>query len=279
MYNIIGDSNHPRAIIQIIHGMHEYSARYKNFAEFLASKDFLVILSDHKGHGKKALENGTLGKLDEDFSCLVEKQIKITKEFKEKFPNIPLFVLGHSLGSFVAQEHMKTTSSLVEGYLLLGSRGKRKLETFVGKHVMKGVTKIFNNPCNFCNFLLFKQMNYSWLTKDKKAIENYINDPLCNFSYTPKFYFHLLDFIDNLYNKKDFENVNRNLPLFIISGEKDIIGVCGRSVKKLFKFYKNLGFSDIYFKLYKNDRHELLHEADKFKIYEDIYIWINSKLR
>lgn len=278
MYNIIGNFDTAKAIIQLVHGMHEYSARYYNFAEYCMSKNFLIVLSDHKGHGEKALKNGTLGKLEEDFSCLVKQQIEITKNLKTKFPNIPIFILGHSLGSFIAQEHMKTSSSLVKGYLLLGSRGKRRLETFIGKYVMKGISKIFKNSYNFCNFLLFKQMNYNWLTKDKQIIENYINDPLCNFNYSPKFYFYLLDFIDKLYRKNDFININKNLPLFIISGKKDPIGVYGVSVKKLFYFYKNLGFSNIYFKLYENDRHELLNEIDRKNIYFDICHWINLNL-
>lgn len=278
MYTAIGNLNNPKAIVQIIHGMHEYGARYSEFSEYLASKNFLVILSDHKGHGEKALKDGTLGVLNEDFSVLVEKQKQITFILKEKYPHTPIFILGHSLGSFVAQAHMKHYSHLCKGYLLLGSRGKRRLETFTGKYVMKLISKLFKNPCDFCNFLLFKKMNYSWLTKDEEVIKKYVSDPLCRFNYTPNFYFYLLDFLDNLYNKKDFYKIDRSLPLFIIAGDKDPIGVYGISVKKLFNFYRSLGFRNIFFKLYHNDRHELLHETDKYEIYNEIDLWLEKTL-
>lgn len=269
--------------------MSEYSDRYLEFAVFLNINRYIVVLSDHRGHGQEALENKTLGMFSDSFDILVFDQVNISKAIKEQFPKLPIFILGHSMGSFIAQKHMKVYSKEQFNYIFMGSCYERKLMTFIGKALFKSISLLTDNPKKIFNKIIFLGANSkindknknssSWLSRDPKVVENFLKDPHCGFSYTPKFYYNFLDFLSKLYEENSFNFVNRNTPILIISGESDPIGLYGVGVKSLYHFYFNLGFKNISLKLYKNCRHEILNELNKHDVYKDILFWLNKKGR
>ena len=111
----------PKGIIQILHGMQEYSKRYENFAKFLNEKGFIVFVSDLRGHGKSAEDPNLLGFSSGDISKEnVQDQIIISNYLKKKYKNIPLIVLGHSYGSFLTQRYI-TECNIADKVILSGS--------------------------------------------------------------------------------------------------------------------------------------------------------------
>ncbi|MGL6064155.1 MAG: alpha/beta fold hydrolase [Fusobacteriaceae bacterium] len=283
---ICGSINSPKGIVQIIHGMSEHHERYLEFAKFLNNNGYIVLLSDHKSHGKLAYENNQLGLFYDSFGILVEEQIKISKNIKAIYPKLPLFILGHSMGSFIAQEHMKYFSLSVAGYIIMGSCGENKFITNLGKKLFKIIKKFTDKPQNIFNDIFFIGCNskikdknkFSWLSRDKNIVEKYIEDPLSGFSYNPNFYYEFLSFLSKLYIKSSFYNTNKTIGIFILSGEDDPIGMYGEGVKKLYFFYKNLGFSNLRLKLYGEFRHEILNELGKEEVYFDILEWLNKNI-
>ena len=286
---IIYNNNAPAiGIIQIIHGMSEHSKRYLKFTEFLNKNNYIVVLSDHRGHGEKARENDSLGFFTGSFDTLVFDQINISREIKSLHPTLPIFILGHSMGSFIAQKHMKVYSKKTFNYIFMGSCFERKGITFLGKIIFKSISLLTKNPKKIFNDIIFLGANSkikdseknssSWLSRDKKTVDTFLKDPCCGFSYTPKFYYNFLNFLSTLYEKNSFNFVNKKTPILIISGESDPIGLYGRGVKSLFNFYKSLGFKNLSLKLYKDSRHEILNEINKDEVYNDILNWINKQL-
>lgn len=271
--NIVG-------VIQILHGMNEHKGRYKEFANFLAESGFIVVLSDYSFHGEAGYNNNNLGDMRESLDFFVEEQIAITEKIVDKYKDLPLYIIAHSMGTFIAQSHMKKAFKMCSGYVLIGSCGKRKIVK-AGKYIFWLLSKIIREKSKIYPFLLFGTSNYDWLTRDKEVIEKYRNDKLCNFIYTPIFYYNLTSFVSKLYREKEFKNVNRDLPIYIIGGDKDIVGLKGRGIKKLFEFYKRLNFSDVDMKIYENCGHELLNELNKNEVYTDIlyklYEWLKIK--
>ncbi|MGL5592785.1 MAG: alpha/beta fold hydrolase [Cetobacterium sp.] len=274
-------------MVQIIHGMSEYSKRYLSFTDFLNKNRYIVVLSDHRGHGEEALKNGTLGLFSSSFDILVFDQVNISKNLKEQFPNLPFYILGHSMGSFIAQKHMKVYSKEKFNYIFMGSCYERKFMTFVGKALFKSISLLTDNPKKIFNNIIFLGTNSkikdndknssSWLSRDPKVVKEFLDDPHCGFSYTPKFYYNFLDFLSKLYNRDSFNFVNKATPILIISGEADPIGLYGLGVKSLYNFYLNLGFSKLSLKLYKDCRHEILNELNKNQVYDDILLWMKKE--
>lgn len=286
---IYDNEKSPIGIVQVIHGMSEYSKRYLGFATFLNKNGYVVVLSDHRGHGEDALKNGTLGIFSGSFDILVFDQVNISKNLKEQFPDLPFYVLGHSMGSFIAQKHMKVYSKEKFSYIFMGSCYERKFMTFIGKVLFKSISLLTDNPRKIFNNIIFFGTNSrvkdknknssSWLSRDPKTVQEFLDSPYCGFSYTPKFYYNFLDFLSKLYNKDSFNFINRETPILIISGEDDPIGLYGIGVKSLYHFYLSLGFKKISLKLYKNCRHEILSELNKEQVYEDILHWLEKKGR
>ncbi|MGL5703133.1 MAG: alpha/beta fold hydrolase [Cetobacterium sp.] len=284
---IYNNKNSTLGVVQIIHGMSEYSKRYLEFAEFLNANRFIVILSDHRGHGEKALKNNSLGLFTGSFDTLVFDQVNISEQIKTLYPNLPTFILGHSMGSFIAQKHMKVYSKEKFAYIFMGSCFERKGITFLGKFIFKSISLLTKNPRKIFNDIIFLGANSkinessknssSWLSRDKKVVQDFLNDPCCGFSYTPKFYYNFLDFLSQLYERKSFDFVNRKTPILIISGDSDPIGLYGKGVKSLYSFYNSLSFKNISLKLYKNCRHEILNELNKKEVYQDILDWIKKQ--
>lgn len=267
--------------------MSEYSNRYMEFAAFLNSNRYIVALSDHRGHGEEALKNGTLGAFSSSFDILVFDQVNISKTLRENFPHLPICILGHSMGSFIAQKHMKVYSKEKFSYIFMGSCYERKFMTFIGKTLFKSISLLTDNPKKIFNDIIFLGANSkitdknrnssSWLSRDSKVVQEFLKDPHCGFSYTPKFYYNFLDFLSKLYKRDSFNFINRETPILVISGESDPIGLYGIGVKSLYHFYLDLGFKKVSLKLYKNCRHEILNELNKDQVYRDILHWIKEK--
>lgn len=277
-----------KGVIQIIHGMSEHKNRYKHFFKYFTERGYLVFLYEHLHHGSNNSSQEKIGIFENDFPDLIRDQIEYTKELKSRYNNLPLYVFGHSMGSFIGQEHMKSCFSIVDGYILCGSSFENKFLWKIAEILSKFMDKIYKNRrANFIRKLVFLNSNKkvkaeyyinenSWLSRDVNEVKNYSDDKMCGFTYSSSFYSGFFTFLNKLYKREDFISIPKDYPILIISGDMDPIGQYGKGVVKLEKFYLNMKFKNVSCFLYPDARHELHNEINRDEVFEDVEQWIEK---
>ncbi len=279
------------AILQIAHGMVEFIDRYENFAAFLASKGILVVGNDHIGHGGSVKSEEDWGYFGENGNrILLDDMHELTRLTKEKYPNLPYFLLGHSMGSFYARQYLGEFGNELDGAIIMGT-GLEPLFVVKGGMFLCKLIALFKGwryRSNFVNQVAFGsygkkfeplRTRADWLSKDEALVDWYINEPRCSFLFTLNAYYSMFEGIARLHDKKLLEKVPKDLPIFFVSGEDDPVGSFGKEVVHSVETLKEVGVKNIDLKLYPNDRHEILNETDKETIYADLYEWLMKHIR
>lgn len=284
----IPDSN-IKATLQICHGMTEYIDRYDDFANFLNSKGILVVGHDHIGHGKSVLNQESLGYFGKDANKYLLKDINhVSKKISRDYPDLPHYILGHSMGSFLLRQYLHTFSEEAknfEGVIIMGTGHKSRLELIAGITACSFLELIKGGHyrSEFINNLAFGGYNksfsntitkYDWLTKDPFIVNDYANNPLCNYTFTVNAYKHMLRGILTLTNNKNLKKIPKNLTIYFMSGDKDPVGNFKKGVKKVYNQYKKLNINEVLIRFYEDDRHEILNETDRIVVYNDIYYFM-----
>lgn len=277
----------PKAVVKIAHGMVEHSARYDDFAKFLNSRGYIVVMNDHRGHGLTA-EEGGLGYEDGDmFTNNVNDQLTLINYCREKY-NLPVFMMGHSYGSFVTQAVVEQHPD-VKGFVLVGSNYIRGVAYSVCKTVARSMcrNKGPRHEAVFIADLSFKPYDKhfkgegtnAWLNRDKAEVEKYNRDPFCTYVCSANFYRTFMEGISNLYKKQYYQAIDVTKPILLVAGSEDPVGNYGKGVKKLAKFYENtVGVTDVTTCLYDGARHEILNEINKNDVYADIADWLDKHM-
>lgn len=280
----------PKAILQIVHGMAEYIERYDEFANFLIENNILVVGHDHLGHGDSvSIEDPSYGYFSKGDSpqILIEDTYQITNYTKKRYPNVPFFIMGHSMGSFVVRNYLKQYSDKVDGAILMGTGSKRD-EIKVMKRLVKGLNTISPKAVNHAlNHLSFGNFNrkfkgatsaFAWLSKNEANVKQYEEDSKCGFIFTNNGFFTLINLIDGATQKNWFKTIRPDLPFLIVSGEKDPVGNYGKGPRKVAVELTDHYFSDVTLRLYHDLRHEILNEIEKEDVMNDIYDWLTNHL-
>lgn len=277
-----------KGVIQIIHGMSEHKGRYSHFFKYFEEREWIVEMEEHIHHGNKKESDEKIGIFQNDFNKMIEDQINFTEKLREKYPDKKIYIFGHSMGSFIAQEHMKKFNKEVAGYIICGSCYRQKMLWNLGKNFSNLLDKIYKNKrASIIRKMIFlnsnkkiKSNNYynenSWLSRDIEEVKKYSEDKNCGFTYSSSFYKEFFIFLNKLYNKNEFQILNKDLPILIISGSMDSVGLYGRGVRQLERFYKKLNFKNISCKLYKDARHELHNEINREEVFDDIKSWFEK---
>lgn len=280
--------NTVKGIVQILHGMVEYIDRYDDFAGYLCNLGFAVAGDDHRGHGYTAGEEN-LGKVPEGntFFDTVDDAIVLTDYLQAKYPNVPTVVFGHSYGSFLAQAYIQQNGGKIDGCILCGSARMDNSDVKMGKKVANMQFKLYgkDKPANLIRKLSFggydkpfkhEKRKNAWLNRDVDACEKYNNDKFCNYTMSIGFYKYFFEGLLKIYEQSRLDAINKDLPLFIISGDKDPVGNMGKLVRELYDLYVDNGIKNVKIKLYNNARHELLNEINKEEVYQDVSDWIKE---
>lgn len=283
------DNIEVKGIVQIAHGMAETSARYEQFAKKLTDNGYIVYANDHRGHGKTAKVVENIGYLAEKdgFKHLVDDVHKLTKIIKEKHPNFPVFLFGHSMGSFVAQRYIMLYGKELKGVILSGSNGKQGAILDIGLLLAKNEIKKNGRKTKskMLNKIMFGGFNskfkptkteFDWLSKDESEVNKYINDPFCGGVFTCGFYYDFFIGLKEIENKNNLSNIPKDLPIYIFSGDKDPVGKNGKGIIRLFNTYKRLNIEDVTYKLYKDGRHEMLNEINREEVMKDVIHWLDT---
>ncbi|HBF7115344.1 TPA: alpha/beta hydrolase, partial [Clostridioides difficile] len=279
-----------KAVIQIAHGMAETAQRYETFAKVLTENGYIVYINDHRGHGKTAKIIENVGHLaeKEGFRCLVEDMYTLTNIIKKENEDLPIYLFGHSMGSFASQRYIMDYGNNLSGLILCGSNGKQGIILNFAHMIINREIKKYGrrSRSNKINDLIFggeiirrnEKTKFDWLSRDKEQVEKYINDPFCGVVCSCGFFYDLVQGLKEIEDKENLKKVPLDIPIYIISGDKDPIGKNGKGVLRLRDRYIKLGVKDVTCKLYKDGRHELLNEINKEEVFEDIICWLNNKI-
>lgn len=280
-------SGPPRAILQISHGMCEHILRYGEFGQFLADQGFVVIGNDHLGHGKTAASPQELGYFDapDPSRAVVEDLHLVSQWAKENFPGLPLFLLGHSMGSFLARRYAMTSGEELAGAIFVGTGRQPQLVVKAGLAAAKVVAAL-RGP-KYRSQLLYRLStgDYdrqfegpgTWLSRNTENVAAYGADPLCQFQFTVKGYQGLLSTIHYIQQPKHIAQLPAQLPILLVSGAQDPVGDMGKGVAAVYRVYRRQCF-DVTCRLYRKDRHEILNEVDRAGVYRDILRWLEARL-
>lgn len=285
----IPDDGKYHAILQISHGMVEYIDRYKSFAEFLNEHGYLVVGHSHLGHGASVISEEDWGYFaDEDSpNVLIKDMHTLRMMIQKENEGVPYFMLAHSMGSYLLRRYLTVYNDNLRGALIMGtgcvedvlSKAGMKLcsvmAKFKGWHYRSKLVQniTFSGPYKKFDMDGSNPEN-NWLTRDAEIVKHYYGEPRCRFVFTLNGY-HML--MSTVYYDNQMENIKKTpakLPIFIVSGEDDPVGGMGEGVKKVYYKYVEAGMKDITYKLYPQDRHEILNELDKDVVYEDIRSWM-----
>ncbi len=280
----------PIAVVQIAHGMGEHCARYDHFASFLNSNGYIVVADDHRAHGKTCGYDNR-GIADGDcFNDTISDMINLTKYAKDKY-KLPVLLLGHSYGSFLSQGYIQKNAANIAGVVLSGSAYMNIPLTKVGKIIAIVQAYLFGNdkPAKLIAKMSFEaydkpfaaeKQKFAWLSRDADVSKKYIADPFCGAHFAMSLGFQVSFFkgLGKLYTPKGLAAIPKELPILIVSGDKDPVGGDGKLVTRLYEEYKALGLSKAEFKLYADARHEILNETNKDEVYGDVLSFINKTL-
>ncbi len=285
------DTDRPRAVLQIIHGMSEYIERYEPFIEIMVDKGFVVVGEDHLGHGLSVAEGSVHGYFcKKNAATVVVRDVhRLKKLTQEIYPDIPYVIMGHSMGSFIARNYIAMYGSGIDAAIIMGTGNSPMWLINTGKF-LGDIMKPFCNPyapSNVLNKIAFSTYNgrienprtdFDWLTKDETIVDKYMADEKCGFVFTINGFDTMFTFIARSEKKSNLSCVPKTLPVLFISGNDDPVGNYGEDVKKAYEALRAAGVSDVTLKLYPGDRHEILNETDKDAVISDLYDWIVSKI-
>lgn len=281
----------PIGVLQIVHGMAEYIDRYDNFAKYMTEQGFNVIGHDHLGHGHSVSDEHDYGFFAEENGdkIIIEDMHSVTQYAREKWEELPNFILGHSMGSFCLRQYLTKYSNDVFGAIIMGTGWIPSAAALLGKTIATNTCK--SKGSHTVNPLLIKltlepynkpfapaRTNCDWLSRDEKQVDLYVNDKLCGFDFTAGAYKDFFTVLEKIAKNRQLIGMRKSLPILITSGSVDPVGG-KKACEKLNAQYKRCGIDDVTLKLWENDRHEILNELDKSDVYQYIYNWLKSKIQ
>lgn len=276
-----------KGIVQIAHGMAEHKERYKPFMEFLASVGYISIINDHRGHGKSIKSKEDLGYFyDDKGEGIVEDIYTITKYVKDKYPKLPVYLLGHSMGSMVVRCYIESHDKEIAKLIVCGSPSKllginfgigivNILTKIKGEHHR---SKLIDNMVfgSYNDFFPNERVSNTWLSKNRENVDAYNNDELCGFIFTLNGFKNLFYLMKNTYKKKRYKLQNKELPILFIAGDNDPVIDEADSWFEAQNFLKRVGYKNIKGIIYGDLRHEILNEEENTKVFKDILTFIED---
>jgi len=279
----------PRAAIQIAHGMAEHGRRYADFAGAMAREGIAVYVADHAGHGKTvASDKYGFFYAQNGWRQAVDDMHAVRASVTERHPGVPLVLLGHSMGSLMARSYITRYGEGLSGVILSGTGGPNPLLP-VGK-LLAAVEKRrlpAYQPSQLINKLVFGAYSkpfaptrtpFDWLSRDAAQVDAYMADPACGFAFTATGYQDVFAGLSEIQAKGWAARVPADLPVLIISGERDPVGGMGKGVRWVEKALRDAGVGDVTCTLYPEARHELLNETNRDEVYADLLDWVSRVL-
>ena len=277
-----------KAIVQLVHGISEYTARYAEFAEFLNSQGILVVAEDHMGHGLSVTEKTPRVYFCGGWFGAVEDTCKLMRDTMEEFPGVPYFIYGHSMGSFMTRTILaRYPDSGITGAVICGTGWQKPALIKAAKAMAQVVckTKGDTHPSKLMRKLAFGSYNdkiehlrtpLDWLTRDRKSVDAYIADPLCGGVASAGLMGDMMDGFAYNQDPQNLASMDKELPVFFIAGDGDPVGDYGKGVRYSAEMFRKAGMKRVDVKIYPLCRHEVHNELNKEEVYQDVLNWMSK---
>jgi alpha-beta hydrolase superfamily lysophospholipase len=280
-----------KAVVQIAHGMAEHSARYARFAKALTDQGYAVYANDHRGHGKTATKREDLGYFADEngWDLVVNDQISLVEEIKSRHPGAPVFLFGHSMGSYVVRDAAIRAGREWAGLILSGTShghplvqvwnqtlpklevlriGKRGKSWAISKLTFESFNAKFDDP----------RTSADWLSRDEAEVDKYLADPLCGFECTVQMWLDLFGGLEKIFDPQVIAQMPHDLPVYVLAGEFDPLNEKLGDIKKLQKALAKAGVRDVTVRAYPGARHELLNELNREEVTRDLLGWLEQQM-
>lgn len=279
----------PKAVVQLAHGMAEHSGRYERLAQDLTDAGYAVWIHDHRGHGDTAATPEDEGYFcdDDGWGAAVADMRTVTTAAREAHPGLPLFLMGHSMGSLLGRDYVTRYGHDLAGAVFSGTGGDQGLLGKVGQLVatVEGRVRGRRHTSRLMNALTFGDFNksfkpartdFDWLSRDPEQVDRYVADPRCGQVFSSGFFADLLRGVNSLPGL--VSRVPKDLPVYFFSGDRDPVGGNGEGVKGVADAFRRAGVADVTCRLYPGGRHEMLNETNRDEVVADLLAWLDAHL-
>ncbi len=275
------------AVIQIIHGLGEHSARYERFALEAVRRGFAVCAHDHRGHGPQAAQIGFFAP-ENGWDLLVEDSHQVTQFLQQRYPDLPLILLGHSMGSYIAQSYAMRFSDSLRALILSGSTWPSRPLLVVGRLLARLLSwrRGKNGHSPLLDKIGFGDFNkkfeparteLDWLSREPDEVDKYIDDPLCGGPYTTGLWIDLLGGLLRISKDEALRKIPSSLPILITGGSDDPVGGAD-GMGQLSAHYEATDHTELTTRIYSGGRHEMLNETNRDEFTSDLLRWSSDVL-
>ena len=277
-------------VLQIAHGVAEYIARYDHFARFLNEQGVAVVGNDHLGHGKSIAPGATPIYFGDGntWDTVVDDLYTLHLRIKDKFPGVPLFLMGHSMGSFLARTYLIRYPGTVQAAIIMGTGWQPEIMLTGGLTMAGTIARRSGESAtsDMVTNLAFGSYNKAfapnrtpvdWLSVDTDNVDRYIADPLCGLPATVGLFRQMLTGIRFNQRPDNLRKMDKDMPILFISGEQDPVGGMMKGVVRSRDAFLAAGVKDVTLLSYAGLRHEILNEkAQQQTVYNDIWSWLKK---
>lgn len=295
-YTWLPPGSRPRAVVQIAHGAAEHGLRYERFARHLVAHGYGVVASDHRGHGATARSTGGYGVTDtadpdsgaDAWRAIVDDLKAIGDQVRALHPDVPVVLLGHSLGSLLARDYAQEYPDTLAGLILSGTfRSLPGAETEVaaarlGEEIAKGgraarssflaeLFASFNDPYP-------RRTGFEWLSRDESEVDAYAADDACGFAFSAGLTLDWVHAVRKINDPRNLARVPADLPIHIAVGTEDPCNQGMTLVYELLEDFRYAGVRDLTWKGYEGARHEILNETNRDEVQRDLTGWLDARI-
>ncbi|MDX1509062.1 MAG: alpha/beta hydrolase [Woeseiaceae bacterium] len=281
---VFAPAGEPRAVIQLFHGLGEYAARYARFAAAATARGFAVVAHDHRGHGgHDPVARGYFAAHD-GFDKLVGDGLVAHEFIAGRFPGRPVVLLGHSMGSYVAQAFAMHHGDRLGALVLSASTFPSRLQVSLGRLLAR--FECWRLGAHRHSALLDKlgfgdfnrrfapaRTELDWLSRDAAEVDAYIADPLCGGPYTAGLWRDLTGGLLRIASDHEISRIPLELPILISGGSDDPVGG-EHGMGTLALHYAQTCHSRMTVRIYPGGRHEMLNETNRDEVTNDWLDWM-----
>lgn len=279
------------AVVQLVHGVAEYIARYDAFAGFLTDHGCAVCGDDHLGHGESIHDDTELGWFSDEkgWEHLVDDEKRLHDLLAEKYPGKPMVLFGHSMGSFIARTYLGVYPQGFSACVLSGTGRQPGVVCAAGKILAKREIRAHGSKYRSPTLQKIAFGSYlkkiddpvgpnDWICRDETVVRAYDADPLCGFTATAGLMYDMMDGLSIIGRADHMGKMDKALPVLFIAGDADPVGAYGKGVQKVAGQFQKAGMQDVTVKLYPGCRHEVLNELEKEKVWADVLAWMETHI-
>lgn len=277
----------PHALLVVSHGLAEHSGRYAALGSFLSKHGLMTICHDHRGHGSTADRLGHYADR-QGWRKVTQDLMQVIETAHMRHPQSPIVLLGHSMGSFIAQSALASRELPVAAAIFSGSNLSEAGQIRLGIIAARGSRLLYPprkpNPLlhhlsfgNFNKHISAPRSELDWLSRDQASVDAYVTDPYCGQMSTTQLWLDLLGGLKAVSRTRNMARMPA-IPYFLLAGDADPVGRYGEGVLALGRALRQHTSKDVQTRLYREGRHEMLNEINSDEVYADLLEWIDARL-